>query len=87
MATRADRFQSVLSTFPHSVQPLLQHLPQQGGELSPEACKTLMRLLDVSVEELMIRLLPLAKVFSMAPYPIFMWARLHWQRQVLLMGT
>ncbi len=66
MATRADRFQSVLSTFPHSVQPLLQRLPQQGGELSPEACKTLMRLLDVSVEELMIRLLPLAKVFSMA---------------------
>ncbi len=66
MATRADRFQLVLSTFPHSVQPLLQRLPQQGGELSPEACKTLMRLLDVSVEELMIRLLPLAKVFSMA---------------------
>ena len=47
-------------------RPLLQHLPQQGGQLSPEACKTLMRLLDVSVEELMIRLLPLAKVFSMA---------------------
>lgn len=66
MATRADRFQSVLSTFPLSVQPFLQHLPQQGGELSPEACDEIMRLLDVSVEELMIRLLPLARVFSMA---------------------
>jgi cytidine deaminase len=65
-ATRTDRFQSVLSTFPHSVQSLLQHLSQQGGQLSPEACNTLMGLLDVSVEELMIRLLPLAKVFSMA---------------------
>jgi cytidine deaminase len=66
LATRTDRFQSVLRTFPHSVQPLLQHLPQQGGELSPRACSELMRLLGVSVEELMIRLLPLAKVFSMA---------------------
>ena len=65
-ATRADRFQSVLSTFPLSVQPFLQYLPQQGGELSSEACDEIMRLLDVSVEELMIRLLPLARVFSMA---------------------
>ncbi len=65
-ATRADRFKSVLSTFPHSVQPFLQHLAQQGGALSQKTCEKVMRLLDVSMEELMIRLLPLAKVFSMA---------------------
>ena len=65
-ATRTDRFKSALNTFPPSVQSFLQHLPQQGGQLSPDACNTLMGLLDVSVEELMIRLLPLAKVFSMA---------------------
>ena len=65
-ATRTDRFESVLSTFPKSVQPLLRYLPQQGGQLSPEACNTLMDLLDLSVEELMMRLLPLAKVFTLA---------------------
>lgn len=71
MTTRTDRFQSVLSTFPLSVQPFLQHMAQQGGELSQETCDKVMRLLDVSVEELMIRLLPLAKVFSMAPVSNF----------------
>ena len=65
-ASRADRFQSVLGTFPISVRSFLQNLAQQGGALSQGVCDEIMRLLDVSVEELMIRLLPLAKVFSMA---------------------
>ena len=65
-ATRTDRFKSVLNTFPHVAQPFLQHLPRQGGALSPKTCDALMRLLNVSVEELMIRLLPLATVFSKA---------------------
>jgi cytidine deaminase len=66
METRADRFKSVLRTFPFSVQPYLEQMAQQGGELSQKTCDEVTRLLDVSVEKLMIRLLPLAKVFSMA---------------------
>ena len=63
-ATRTDRFKSVLNTFPAPARDLLQHLPQQGGKLSSNTYNRLMDLLGVSLEELMIRLLHLAKVFS-----------------------
>jgi cytidine deaminase len=68
---RTERFESVLKTFPDSAGDLLRHLPQQGGKLSAKTCAKLMRLLDVSVEELAMRLLPLATVFSVAPLSNF----------------
>jgi len=71
MATRTDRFESALNRFPDPARDLLQHLPQQGGKLSSKTCNRLMDLLGVSPEELMIRLLPLAKVFSVAPVSSF----------------
>jgi cytidine deaminase len=70
-ATRTDRFNSALHTFPDPARDLLQHLPQQGGKLSSKTCNRLMDLLEVSLEELMIRLLPLAKVFSVVPISNF----------------
>jgi len=69
--TRTDRFKSVLNIFPDPAQALLQHLPQQGGKLSSKTCSRLMDQLGVSLEELMIRLLPLAKVFSVVPISNF----------------
>lgn len=69
--TRTDRFESTLRTFPDSARDLVQHMPHQGGKLSSETCNKLMGLLDVSIEELMIRLLPLAKVFSIVPMSNF----------------
>ena len=68
---RIDRFEKILSTFPSPAQPFLQNLPQEGGKLPRKGCNELMRLLDVSCEALMIRLLPLAKVFSVAPISEF----------------
>jgi cytidine deaminase len=68
---RPERFASVLNTFPNSAGDLLRHLPQQGGTFSSKACTRLMQMLNVSVEELAIRLLPLAKVFSVAPLSNF----------------
>jgi len=68
---RKDRFETALNSFPDSARSLLRRLPQQGGKLSPETCNELMSLLDVSQEVLMIRLLPLAKVFSVAPISEF----------------
>jgi cytidine deaminase len=70
-AIRTDRFESELHTFPDSAWDLLQRLPQQGGKLSSKTCNRLMDLLGVSLEELMIRLLPLAKVFSVVPISNF----------------
>ncbi len=63
---RKDRFKTVLNLFPASARSLLQDLPRLGGRLSQKTCKELMRVLNVSTEELMMRLLPLAKVFSLA---------------------
>ncbi|RLC06520.1 MAG: cytidine deaminase [Deltaproteobacteria bacterium] len=68
---RKDRFETALNGFPDSARTFLQHLPQQGGKLSQKMCNELMSLLDVSIEALMIRLLPLAKVFSVAPISEF----------------
>jgi cytidine deaminase len=68
---RKDRFKTLLRTFPDSAQSLLQHLPEQGGKLSRKTCNKLMRWLDIPMEALMIRLLPLAKVFSTAPISEF----------------
>jgi len=70
-ATRTDRFKSALQTFPDPARDLLQHLPQQGGQLSSKTCNRLVDLLGVSLEELMIRLLPLAKVFAVVPISNF----------------
>jgi cytidine deaminase len=68
---RKDRFKKALSIFPHAARSLLQHLPEQGGKLNRKACSELMRELEISMEALMIRLLPLASVFSEAPVSEF----------------
>lgn len=70
-ATRTDQFKSALQTFPDPARNLLQHLPQQGGQLSSKTCSKLIDLLGVSLEALMIRILPLAKAFSVVPISNF----------------
>jgi cytidine deaminase len=70
-ALRKERFEKALKGFPPSARSLLRDLPRQGGMLTPDAWRELMRLLGVSVEALMIDLLPLAKVFSAAPISNF----------------
>ncbi|MEN8243622.1 MAG: cytidine deaminase [Thermodesulfobacteriota bacterium] len=68
---RAENFAKVLDTFPRSSQPYLENLPLRGGKLSGKVCHDLMGQLNVSMEALMIRLLPLAKLFSMVPVSAF----------------
>jgi len=69
--SRADTFAKALGTFPRSAQPYLESLFQQGGKLSGKVLSELLDRLDVSVEALMIGLLPLAKLFSMVPVSEF----------------
>ena len=63
---RRERFQAALRAFPSSAQPILQRLPHRGGMLSRTSCRELMHKLDLSMEMLMMRLLPLARVFAVA---------------------
>jgi cytidine deaminase len=68
---RADNFAKVLDMFPRSSQPYLENLPRQGGKLSGKIYRELMGQMKVSMEVLMIRLLPLATLFSVVPVSEF----------------
>jgi cytidine deaminase len=68
---RREGFETALKAFPSSAHTLLHNLPQQGGMIPQKTCRELMRLLDVSRDMLMIRLLPIARVFSVAPISQF----------------
>ena len=59
-----SQFQRFLETFPTSVHEDLQTIPQTGGMLAPEQCVAVMTTLKISAEDLMQRLLLLAKMSS-----------------------
>ena len=67
MLDRLTRFEQVRATFPESVQPLLMRLPEQGGKLDHDSCQELMAGLNISLAQLMVKLLPLAAVFANVP--------------------
>ena len=58
------QFQQILETFLSSVHEYLQAIPQTGGMLSPDHCIAVLEILDISAEDLMLRLLPVAKLYS-----------------------
>jgi cytidine deaminase len=59
-----SQFQRFLETFPTSVHEDLQTIPQAGGMLAPEQCVAVMTTLIISAEDLMRRLLPMAKLYG-----------------------
>ena len=58
------QFQHILDTFPSSVHECLQTIPDAGGMLAPEHCLAVMESLNISAENLMLRLLPIARLYS-----------------------
>jgi cytidine deaminase len=62
--TLDPQFQQFLETFPTSVHKDLQTIPQTGGMLAPEQCVAVTTTLKISAEDLMLRLLPMAKLYS-----------------------
>ena len=58
------QFQQILKTFPVSVHDFLQTIKNAGGMLSAEHCRAVLESLNIPVEELMLRLLPLARLYS-----------------------
>lgn len=63
---RHSRFSQFLATFPSSVRECLQTIPQAGGMLAAEHCIAVMETLNISAEDLMLRLLPAGKLYSAA---------------------
>ena len=71
MNDRCKQFQERLNTFPKAVQEVLDTIPVQGGMLSAPQCYKLTQALGIDLEELMCMLLPLAKIFAVAPISRF----------------
>ena len=59
------RLTQALENFPPAVLEDIRSILKNGGMLSPERCRMVMRALDISVENLMQRLLPMAKLYSL----------------------
>ncbi len=58
------QFQQFLETFPPSVREYLQTIPQTSAMLAAEHCIAVMETLNISAEDLMLRLLPAAKLYA-----------------------
>lgn len=71
MTERKKQFKKALNDFPDPVRNILQTIPEQGGRLSAPQCTELMTHLGIDAEELMIRLLPLAKIYALVPVSQF----------------
>jgi len=64
-------FQSGGRAFPETVWPILNLLAAQAGHLTPAQCRTIMAQMDISLEGLMVRLLPLAGAYARVPVSRF----------------
>jgi cytidine deaminase len=71
MTDRQKQFEKALNDFPEPVRKILQTIPQQAGRLSASQCIELMTHLGIDREELMTRLLPLAKSYALVPVSQF----------------
>lgn len=62
--TTVDRFEKYLDNFPNSVHEWLETIPQNRGILAADPCRTILGTLNISMEELMFQLLPIARLYS-----------------------
>ncbi|MEJ2099112.1 MAG: cytidine deaminase [Desulfobacterales bacterium] len=71
MTYRQKQFQTELFKFPKFVHRILQSIPRQAGRLFARQCTELIDHLEIDLEQLMTRLLPLAKIYAVAPVSRF----------------
>jgi cytidine deaminase len=67
MTDRHKQFEKALNKFPGPVREILQIIPRQAGRLFAPQCIELMKHQGIDPEELMTRLLPLAKIYAVVP--------------------
>jgi len=58
-------------TFPEPARKYISQIPVNGGKLAYNHCKTLLDLLQIESEALMLRLLPVAKLYAVTPISRF----------------
>jgi len=61
-----NRFRQILQTFPSPVRKYLETIPQSGGMLAAEHRRAVKAILKISEDDLMLRLLPMAKGYGAA---------------------
>jgi cytidine deaminase len=71
MTDRQKQFEAELNEFPKSVRNILKTIPLQAGRLFAPQCTELIKYLGIDPEELMTRLLPLAKIYAVVPLSQF----------------
>ena len=71
MTDRQTQFEAELNEFPKSVRDILKTIPRQAGRLFSPQCTELIKNLGIDPEELMTRLLPLAKIYAVVPVSQF----------------
>jgi len=71
MTDRRKRFEACLQEFPQQVRDILQTISYQAGRLSTRQCRELMEKMGIDQPTLMMRLLPLAKTYAIAPLSRF----------------
>ena len=71
MSNRQTQFEQFLETLPQSLRDGLQSVPQNSGRLDTQYCTAAAERPGMSPESLMVRLLPLAKLYARAPISDF----------------
>jgi cytidine deaminase len=71
MTDRRKQFEACLQQFPQQVREILQTVANQAGRLSARQCSDLTKILGVDQPALMVRLLPMAKTYAIAPLSRF----------------
>lgn len=66
-----DQINRLLKKYPSSIKEHLEFILQNSGRLDPEHCAVVMKTLGCSVEDLMVKLLPVAELYVKAPISNF----------------
>jgi cytidine deaminase len=71
MSDRQTQFYQFLETFPQPLRSGLQSIPQNSGKLDTQHCTAVMETPGMSPESLMVKLLPVAKLYARVPISHF----------------
>ncbi|MCP4689735.1 MAG: hypothetical protein GY859_16910, partial [Desulfobacterales bacterium] len=66
-----DGFKQALQPFPEKAREILGKIPERAGKVDASACRHLTEILGIGVEDLMVRLLPFARLYAVAPISRF----------------
>jgi cytidine deaminase len=66
-----ESFNQALQRYPEGIQKILATIPENHGRLDARHCRRICMRMGISLDELMVRLLPLAQTFALTPVSNF----------------